>query len=94
MGWFTEVRNDISLKIPMVDTISYIVMIQKGKIYCNLPEKGSTSFVFKINEGDIYLKLNSNLLTLVGDSSKIEKKAGMKVIFNLKKRMGISLNLI
>jgi lipid A 4'-phosphatase len=94
LGWFTEVKNDILLKIPMVDSIIYIIKINGGKIYCDLPEKGLTSFSFTVNEGNIYLKMNSNLLTLVGDSSKVENKKFKKLDYLKQKPKQWSGNLI
>jgi hypothetical protein len=94
LGWFTEVKNDIFLKVPMVDSISYIIKINGGKIYCNLPEKGLTSFSLTVNEGNAYIKMSSNRLTLVGDSSKVENKNLKKMDFLKQKPKQWTGNLI
>jgi membrane-associated PAP2 superfamily phosphatase len=38
MGWFTELKNDVRLKIPLADSCTFLVRINKGTIVNDLPE--------------------------------------------------------
>ena len=38
MGWFTELTNDVKLKIPPADSCTFLVRINKGRIINDLPE--------------------------------------------------------
>jgi len=54
MGWFTELTNDVKLKIPSADSCTFLVRINKGRIISDLPKaytcekiflKGNTAFL-------------------------------------------------
>ena len=38
MGWFTELKNSVTLKIPLADSCTFLVRINKGPIINDLPE--------------------------------------------------------
>ncbi len=79
MGWFTEVKNNITMKLPMLEQNLYIINVEKGKIFCTLADSTKANFRFSINEGDIHLKINKNDLTIIGNKDKIENKANLKI---------------
>ncbi|MCX6249694.1 MAG: phosphatase PAP2 family protein [Bacteroidetes bacterium] len=39
MGWFTELKNEVKLALPVRDSCSFLIRINKGKIINDLPEK-------------------------------------------------------
>jgi hypothetical protein len=54
MGWFTELTNDVKLKIPLAESCTFLVRINKGRIISDLPKaytcekiflKGNTAFL-------------------------------------------------
>jgi len=86
MGWFTEVRNDIALKLPMNDRRRYLINVEEGKIYCTIPDRAAACLRLAIGKGDIYLKGNSRI-ALVGDPSRIRNQTGSQLnVFNAKPR--------
>ena len=38
MGWFTELKNDARLKIPLADSCTFLIRINNGRIINDLPE--------------------------------------------------------
>ena len=38
MGWFTELKTDVKLKIPLADSCTFLVRINEGRIINGLPE--------------------------------------------------------
>ena len=54
MGWFTELTNDVKLKIPLASTCTFLIRINKGRIINDLPAayicekiflRGNTAFL-------------------------------------------------
>jgi hypothetical protein len=37
MGWFTELKNDVKLRIPLADSCTFLIRINKGRIINDLP---------------------------------------------------------
>jgi membrane-associated PAP2 superfamily phosphatase len=77
MGWFTEVRNTIALKLPMRQKRLYLITVGDGRINCSIDEKASADFRLSVAKGDINLKGNN--IALVGDASKIINHEGKKL---------------
>jgi len=46
MGWFTELKNDVRLKIPLADSCTFLVRINKGRIITDLPETYACENIF------------------------------------------------
>jgi membrane-associated PAP2 superfamily phosphatase len=46
MGWFTELKNDVRLKIPLADSCTFLVRINKGRIINDLPETYACENIF------------------------------------------------
>jgi lipid A 4'-phosphatase len=38
MGWFTEMKNDVKLGLPPVDSCTFLILIHEGRIINNLPK--------------------------------------------------------
>lgn len=38
MGWFTELKNEVRLKLPLADSCTFLIRINKGRIINDLPE--------------------------------------------------------
>ena len=70
MGWFTEVKNVVDLKLPVEDPVRYLVKVNHGKIICNLPVTSEASFDFRISKGDLIIRNNAAKLL----SSKFQFK--------------------
>jgi lipid A 4'-phosphatase len=80
MGWFTEVTNNVHLGFPTRVVRNYIVKLNKGKIYCTLPDStGGASFSFLLNKGDLYLKLNTKEYLFAGDSALLRNPSGKPI---------------
>jgi lipid A 4'-phosphatase len=79
MGWFTEVKNVIAMKIPMKEVQQYIIRLNKGKVVCSLPDSLKASLSFTLKKGNIYLKLNGNDVTFIGDRTRFVNKSGKNV---------------
>jgi membrane-associated PAP2 superfamily phosphatase len=77
MGWFTEVRNTIALKLPMHQKRLYLINVDDGRINCSIDEKASADFSLSVAKGDISLKGDN--IALVGDASKIINHGGKKL---------------
>jgi hypothetical protein len=77
MGWFTEVRNTINLKLPMHQKRLYMINVEDGRINCSIDENASADFRLSVAKGDINLK--GNKIALVGDASKIINHEGKKL---------------
>jgi len=46
MGWFTELTNDVKLKIPLAGSCTFLVRINKGRIINDLPEAYTCEKIF------------------------------------------------
>ena len=46
MGWFTELKNDVKLKIPLAGSCTFLVRINKGRIINDLPEANTCEKIF------------------------------------------------
>jgi len=55
MGWFTELKNTLALKLPLYEKRNYKVHVDKGKIYCTLPDSIASNIFLEIESGDIFL---------------------------------------
>ena len=77
LGWFTEVRNTIALKVPMDRKRLYPINVGDGRIHCAIGEKASADFRLSVAKGDISLKGDN--IALVGDVSKIINRDGKKL---------------
>lgn len=77
MGWFTEVRNSITLKLPMDQKRLYQINVGVGRIRCSIDETASAGFRLSVAKGDISLR--GDHLALVGDASKIINRTGKKL---------------
>ncbi len=78
MGWFTEIKNNISLKLPMYQKRLYMINVESGRIKCSVSENAAADFRMYIGKGNIYLKGNDNI-ALVGDASKIANQTKLKL---------------
>lgn len=76
MGWYTEIRNHISMHFPMQEARQYILNVDKGRIDCTLPDSLACSLAFRVKNGDIHLRLDPSRFVLVGDSSKVVNQSG------------------
>ena len=38
MGWFTELKNDVTLRLPLADSCTFLIRINKGRIINDLPK--------------------------------------------------------
>jgi lipid A 4'-phosphatase len=74
MGWFTEVKNDITLEIPFRDTISWYVQINHGRVIFNLPDSCQADIHFFISKGDLLIQSHQRALTLIGNPAMIVNK--------------------
>jgi len=77
LGWFTEVRNSIAMKVPMHRKRLYLINVEDGRITCSIDEKASADFRLSVAKGDINLKGDN--IALVGDASKIVNRQGKKL---------------
>jgi hypothetical protein len=77
LGWFTEVRNTIAMKVPMREKRLYQINVGDGRIACSLDEKALANFRLSVAKGDISLKGDN--IALVGDASKIVNRQGKKL---------------
>ncbi|MCX6246829.1 MAG: phosphatase PAP2 family protein [Bacteroidetes bacterium] len=71
MGWFTEVKNNVTVEIPAGDSITWHFSIRQGRIICNLPDSCKAAFRFSITKGDLLIRSNPASLTMVGDPARI-----------------------
>jgi len=46
MGWFTELKTDVKLKIPLADSCTFLIRINKGRIINDLPKTYSCKQIF------------------------------------------------
>ncbi len=79
MGWFTEVSNSIRMGIPSDEKITYILKVNKGKIFCHMPDNGIASFDLFLNKGDLFLTVNPDNYLLLGDSNILINNTGKPV---------------
>jgi len=75
MGWFTEVKNNIALKLPMHVRKSYRLQVEEGNIYCSLPDRATACLRLEVNKGEIHLKGDCTI-ALVGDRSRVVNRSG------------------
>jgi lipid A 4'-phosphatase len=79
MGWFTEVSNNFKIGIPAGIKRDYIVKVNKGNIFCTVPDNAEAGFFININKGNLYLKLNSNEYFVAGVSSIAVNESGKAI---------------
>ena len=69
MGWFTEVTNMVSIGFPANIERDYIIQVNNGEIFCNLPDSGRANFSFHLGKGDLFLNVNAKNYLFEGDSN-------------------------
>jgi lipid A 4'-phosphatase len=79
MGWFTEVANSVSLGLPAKVQRDFIIKVNKGNIFCNLPDDSRVNFNFTISKGDLFLTINTKEYDLCGDSSQLVNNSGQPI---------------
>ena len=71
MGWFTEVKNVINIRIPNGDSISWYIRVNHGKVICNPGDSCKTDLHISLVTGDLLIQSPPSSLSLIGDPSKI-----------------------
>jgi len=74
MGWFTEVKNVVNIEFPAIDTISWLVRVNHGKIIYNQPDTCRSDIHFFITKGNLFIRSHSASLNLKGNASQIVDK--------------------
>ena len=78
MGWYTEIRNNLTLGFPLSDSIHFMVKVNRGKIFCNLPESLPGGMSLFVHKGEIHLMIPGSMYSFSGDSTKLVNNAGVK----------------
>ena len=77
MGWFTEVKNNVNLQIPLDDSLNWMIHVGHGKVICNLPKRFTAFLLFSIQKGDLMIRSPSDSLKLIGNEAiVVSKKSG------------------
>jgi lipid A 4'-phosphatase len=88
-GWFTEVRNNIQISIPQGVEKQYLLTVEKGKVFLEIPANTPLHLKINIQKGDLILKTTSQSDfqlayshdeeqgrgTLISNQSKVKLKA-------------------
>jgi hypothetical protein len=94
LGWFTEVKNVVNIEIPLQDTLTWLVHINRGKVICNFPGNFRPDFHFFIEKGDLLIHSGTESLVLAGDPAKVTDKKMLKSPCLLKKPAKSEGNLV
>ncbi len=75
MGWFTEITNDVNIIIPSLDSTSWYINVNYGKIICNLTLGYNADLHFSLEKGDLLIHPQTCALILVGKKAQIVEKS-------------------
>jgi membrane-associated PAP2 superfamily phosphatase len=94
MGWFTEVRNVIDIKLPETDSISWFINVNHGKVICNLNDNCKTDLHISLTKGDILIHPASDSLSIIGNPANIVSKTSRKPRYSSTKASDMKGTLI
>jgi len=57
MGWFTELKTDVKLKIPLADSCTFLIRTNKGRIINDLPQAYTCKQIF-LQGNRVFLSIN------------------------------------
>ena len=94
MGWFTEVKNSINIRLPVDDSLYWMIHVGHGKVICNLPERFTAFLHFSIQKGDLMIRSPSDSLKLIGNEAIVVNKKHGSPIYYMKNRFEHASNTI
>ena len=94
MGWFTEITNDVNIIVPSLDSTSWYINVNRGKIICNLRVDCKADLHFSIEKGDLLIHAQPNALILIGKQGQIINKNLWKPLSFLRKPVNQEGNII
>jgi lipid A 4'-phosphatase len=78
-GWFTEVRNQVELKLPQ--SLPAVLRLEKGKFYLSSSLlRGKGQLWLKVEKGEVILRMNEySDFVLYTQGSEVENQSGYKL---------------
>ena len=61
-GWFSEVRNDIKIKLPSLNANHYLIKVRKGTVHFGASRSdGGIQMAIEVEDGDVNLSLDNRV---------------------------------